>query len=414
MRFEIGTESIHNFRLLNMDNELDLNAPYQRGNVWSQQQNSDLISSILDGFFIMNISYRKVLNKNKSKKVKEIVDGKQRLSAILSYKNDEFRLSKCGDITIDGNTYQIDKKFYSDLDDVVKQQFESYKIATTEYFDATEEEIREQFRRTNNGSEMKPAEKRYSMLGCVSDATHILINHDFVKKLFTKSKRDKIVFVERMIYLHLNNGFITHALKQPVFAEMHKLHRNGQKEVIVENISNVFDKLYKIFFTTNPQFIKSIKQFGHSIGLFVLIREYGTRLVDNKQFLNCYLDYCNQEDELRVTAGLDLRKNAIGDRTKTTDELKIMKDFFEKYIEEDKIVLKDSQRVFRDSQVKELLKEAAGVCAGCGANIIETPYHADHKIPHSKGGKTDVENGQILCVDCNLKKSDKQLELIPA
>jgi 5-methylcytosine-specific restriction endonuclease McrA len=31
----------------------------------------------------------------------------------------------------------------------------------------------------------------------------------------------------------------------------------------------------------------------------------------------------------------------------------------------------------------------------------------DHKVPKSKGGAGEVENGQVLCRDCNLKKSDK-------
>ncbi len=33
--------------------------------------------------------------------------------------------------------------------------------------------------------------------------------------------------------------------------------------------------------------------------------------------------------------------------------------------------------------------------------------HTDHRIPRAKGGPADLDNGQILCRDCNLKKSDK-------
>ncbi|WP_317362796.1 HNH endonuclease signature motif containing protein [Campylobacter helveticus] len=32
---------------------------------------------------------------------------------------------------------------------------------------------------------------------------------------------------------------------------------------------------------------------------------------------------------------------------------------------------------------------------------------ADHIIPWSKGGKTEKENCQMLCVECNRAKSDK-------
>ena len=34
-------------------------------------------------------------------------------------------------------------------------------------------------------------------------------------------------------------------------------------------------------------------------------------------------------------------------------------------------------------------------------------WHADHIVPHSKGGKTTVANGQAACPACNLVKSNK-------
>jgi hypothetical protein len=44
---------------------------------------------------------------------------------------------------------------------------------------------------------------------------------------------------------------------------------------------------------------------------------------------------------------------------------------------------------------------------GCSFNDIQRGIHADHKEPYSKGGKTILENGQVLCRGCNLKKSEK-------
>jgi len=35
--------------------------------------------------------------------------------------------------------------------------------------------------------------------------------------------------------------------------------------------------------------------------------------------------------------------------------------------------------------------------------------HFDHIIAYSKGGKSVLENCQVLCSDCNLSKSDKEL-----
>ncbi|XYH94647.1 HNH endonuclease [Sorangium sp. So ce1128] len=33
--------------------------------------------------------------------------------------------------------------------------------------------------------------------------------------------------------------------------------------------------------------------------------------------------------------------------------------------------------------------------------------HRDHIVPRSKGGDGDPSNGQVLCRDCNLRKSDR-------
>ena len=45
-----------------------------------------------------------------------------------------------------------------------------------------------------------------------------------------------------------------------------------------------------------------------------------------------------------------------------------------------------------------------GKCTRCGSN---TTLHFDHIIPVAKGGGDDFDNIQILCQNCNLRKSDK-------
>lgn len=45
-------------------------------------------------------------------------------------------------------------------------------------------------------------------------------------------------------------------------------------------------------------------------------------------------------------------------------------------------------------------------CAGCGEEFDFDELQGDHIIPWSKGGKTIAENCQMLCGDCNIKKSN--------
>jgi HNH endonuclease len=52
----------------------------------------------------------------------------------------------------------------------------------------------------------------------------------------------------------------------------------------------------------------------------------------------------------------------------------------------------------------EVWQRDRGCCAECGAG---TYLEFDHVIPWSKGGASTVNNVQLLCRRCNLKKSDR-------
>jgi len=45
------------------------------------------------------------------------------------------------------------------------------------------------------------------------------------------------------------------------------------------------------------------------------------------------------------------------------------------------------------------------ICRYCGSD--EEPLHIDHIIPRKVGGTHDLENLQVLCKACNLRKSSK-------
>ena len=80
-------------------------------------------------------------------------------------------------------------------------------------------------------------------------------------------------------------------------------------------------------------------------------------------------------------------------------------------------VIKMSGRNFSDviqfGVVKSNLERHNGQiqCELCGKQIFSiTECHFDHIIPYAKGGSSTLDNCQILCVECNLKKSDKELK----
>lgn len=64
-------------------------------------------------------------------------------------------------------------------------------------------------------------------------------------------------------------------------------------------------------------------------------------------------------------------------------------------------------RSFTPSQKRQLYDGQNGICNICEEEFSMNEMEADHIIPWSEGGKTSLDNGQILCRTCNREKSNK-------
>lgn len=61
------------------------------------------------------------------------------------------------------------------------------------------------------------------------------------------------------------------------------------------------------------------------------------------------------------------------------------------------------------SEVAALRRRQRNRCAACGANLRTTGDHVDHKVPLSRGGRSDARNICLLCPPCNLSKGTRTL-----
>lgn len=64
-----------------------------------------------------------------------------------------------------------------------------------------------------------------------------------------------------------------------------------------------------------------------------------------------------------------------------------------------------SIRVFTDSNKRTLYERQNGICTACKKHFEIDQMEADHITPWSQGGKTELNNGQMLCRECNRRKS---------
>lgn len=63
-----------------------------------------------------------------------------------------------------------------------------------------------------------------------------------------------------------------------------------------------------------------------------------------------------------------------------------------------------SLRAFDNDEKLTMYNRQNGLCNICGKPFDISEMHGDHVLPWSKGGKTTLDNGQMLCTTCNLKK----------
>ena len=64
-------------------------------------------------------------------------------------------------------------------------------------------------------------------------------------------------------------------------------------------------------------------------------------------------------------------------------------------------------RAFSDKDKQKMYQKQNGVCPHCQQKFELSQMDADHIVPWSQGGKTILENGQMLCKPCNQTKSNK-------
>ncbi|HQN10368.1 MAG TPA: HNH endonuclease signature motif containing protein, partial [Thermoanaerobaculia bacterium] len=70
---------------------------------------------------------------------------------------------------------------------------------------------------------------------------------------------------------------------------------------------------------------------------------------------------------------------------------------------------KDERRGFSREQRRLLWhSEERKVCRKCGVVLTWANFQADHVNAHSRGGRTDLKNAQLLCGRCNRRKGARR------
>lgn len=128
-------------------NKIVLDTSIQRKeDQWNKKKKSLLILSGIQGIIIPGIFAKETLNE-KNDTIWEVLDGKQRLTTLNSFLNDEFKLDK----TL---PEEYANKKFSELDEETQSTIKNIEIVVNVYQDITEQETEIIFCRLNNGQKL--------------------------------------------------------------------------------------------------------------------------------------------------------------------------------------------------------------------------------------------------------------------
>lgn len=389
---------------------IDPRPPYQRSPVWSISQKQLLIDSIFRGFDIPQFYLTGAQNPSYEW---EVVDGQQRLRAIWEFFDGEYKLSEDADRV---GEHVIADKTFDDLHPDVKMNLQSHALSVVILAEENEGEIEEMFLRLQNGSSLNSAEKRNAISGELRDFVNetSLTHRFFTECVMVQNKRyahDELI--AQMLLIEKQGGptVIAHGRLKPMYEKGRRFSRNSKE---ARKVRRVLNFLASAFPQKSPELSKV-----NLISLYTIASELLTRFaVSNraKEFGEWFVEFEKHRHEDNTEDGeLYDYTLAVLQRTGSVASQRIRRDTLLKDLLKTipGLELLDDQRQFTHEQRLVIFNRANGSCVNpednpdCVNTCTWENWHADHIIPHSKGGPTTVENGQLLCPSCNSKKADK-------
>ncbi|MDE5693713.1 MAG: DUF262 domain-containing protein [Duncaniella sp.] len=194
---------LHLKRLYEDRGELIIDPDFQRGNVWNSRQRSELIESILMGIPLPIIYLFESIDGRK-----QVVDGRQRITAIIDFLNDKLRLT---DLKILGN---LNGFTFSRLEPKLQGIVEDYQLLAYVIQPPTAERVKyDIFDRVNRGgTTLNAQEMRNALYGGPATQVIDLVckSQEFIDAtdggVSDKRMRDRYVALRAMAFTSLFSG----------------------------------------------------------------------------------------------------------------------------------------------------------------------------------------------------------------
>ena len=336
---------------------LDIRPPYQREFVYEGQQQEAVIDTVRKGF-PLNVMYWA----DRGDGTFEIIDGQQRTISLCRYVQ--------GDFSVWDEVAQK-KLYFHNLKDEQQAPILDYKLMVY-VCTGTQSEKLSWFKTINiAGKELTPQELRNAVYSgpFVTDAKRYFSKNGCVAYKIGKDYLNGNKKVNRQEYLET-------AIKWHSGGDIEDYMGRHQHDANAEALWEYFEAIINWAKTTFTHYRSEMK--GLDWG--ALFREFGQKKLDADKL---------EEEIKRLMADSDVtNKKGIYIYVLTRKE---------RYL---------NIRAFEANTKRAVYERQGGICARCGKPFPIEQMEADHITPWSQGGRTIDVNCQMLCRDCNRRKSD--------
>jgi len=335
------------------NNRLDIRPKYQREFVYKDNQRDEVIRSVLRGLPLNVIYWAK-----NGEDSYEVLDGQQRTISLCEY--------------IDNN-FSVDERLFSNLPQDIKDKILEYPLFVY-VCDGKDSEKLEWFKIINiAGERLTDQELRNAVYAgsWVTDAKRYFSKtNNSANKLAGDYLKGSSI---RQEYLETAISWAANAEGVTIESYMSKRQHHPTAQELWSYFRSVIEWVQAVF----PKVRKEMK--GIPWGIY-------------------YNEHSKRTDLDPTRLELAIQK-LLGDEdvTKKSGIYEFLLTGSEKAL---------SIRIFDRRDKQAAYERQNHLCALCNKHVEFDEMHGDHIVPWSKGGRTVADNCQMLCRDCNIKKSN--------
>lgn len=407
---------------------LNLEPGFQRDSVWKERDRAKLIDSIVRNYPLPAIFlYRR---HEDGQVIYDVIDGKQRLESIFMFMG-VLRGKFWAKLMLP----EAEREEWVNWTQLCRKKLQplitGYSIPTIEV-DGEFTDIVDIFVRINStGKALTPQEKRHAKY---YNSTFLKEAHSLAKRWADRLSRWGVLSpadLSRMKHVELLAEIMLAMHQGDVLNKKTALDRvmssNGMTQREISRASRMtvsaLNRLAHMF----PKLSKNIRfhRITDFYSLCVLIGKFekeGLILTDrrrNSLAWDLLSAFGTKVDEMRekqrnleiVKSGDEIYRSYLMTVSQMTDDIsqRRKRELILRGIIGSLFAEKDIQRGFSDEQRRILWNTAATrKCSDCGKRLSWDDFTIDHIDPHSKGGRSRLENAALMCRGCNSSKGNRK------